>query len=528
MNAVPSTTEQLPHVPFTLIDTDRCPTCDQTIPPEKIAAVRGRHAAHERELGAAITARFERLRADDQANAARELENVRANSASAVAAAEAQVIDAVRSAEQRTRAAVASEYQQQIAQKVTELTTQRELSERDLRTQLSEALDRQRTLSDSILALTEQVESNKKQADQQLEALQAQHQENLARQLGEQATTIAATHKEQIDELRSRIDAAANERRLAVEEANAAATEREALAATRLTEANNKVATLQAEKISVEERFRAADAAKEIEIANIRTLLEADKNTAVLAEQSKRFQETQKLSADLDDLRRKLEKKTADELGEGAELALFEELKHAFPGDLFREVKRGQQGADIIHEIRENGAVIGKIVYDCKNRKRWETEYATKLRADQIAEQAHYAILSSNKFPAGTKQLHLFENVIIACPARVLALTSLLREQLVTMHTLRVSNEERADKTAKLYEFMTSPRFSQLLDSVGAQVEKLEQIDADERKAHDSVWTKRGKTFKAIAKANADLRFEVNQIVGVHSATSAVEEDSLV
>ena len=52
---------------------------------------------------------------------------------------------------------------------------------------------------------------------------------------------------------------------------------------------------------------------------------------------------------------RKLEKKTAEELGEGAELDLYEELKALFEGDRIRRVPKGTPGADIVHEIVENG-----------------------------------------------------------------------------------------------------------------------------------------------------------------------------
>jgi hypothetical protein len=135
--------------------------------------------------------------------------------------------------------------------------------------------------------------------------------------------------------------------------------------------------------------------------------------------------------------------------------------------------------------------------------------------------------LSTNKFPAGTKQLHVVDHVIIACPARVLALASLLREQIIAMHTLRVSNEERDAKTQKLYSFMTSPRFAQLIEAVDSQVAKLEVIDAEERTKHEAVWIKRGKTVKAIAKASGDLRFEVSSIVGVLPAAADAEETSL-
>jgi hypothetical protein len=125
-----------------------------------------------------------------------------------------------------------------------------------------------------------------------------------------------------------------------------------------------------------------------------------------------------------------------------------------------------------------------------------------------------YAILSSNKFPAGQKQLHLQDRVIIACPARVLVVAQIMRSEIVRMHELSISNEARDDKMSKLYDFITSQRCGQLLDSVETLIQKLEKIDVDEQRAHRSVWAKRGELLRAVLKANGDFCFELNRITG--------------
>ena len=81
-----------------------------------------------------------------------------------------------------------------------------------------------------------------------------------------------------------------------------------------------------------------------------------------------------KLEERLQDVQRQLQKRTADEHGEGAELELFEVLKGAFEEDKIRRVQKGTPGADIVHEVMLNGKPCGKIVYDSKNRNKWATE----------------------------------------------------------------------------------------------------------------------------------------------------------
>src|ERR1700692_2694352 len=157
----------------------------------------------------------------------------------------------------------------------------------------------------------------------------------------------------------------------------------------------------------------------------------------------KHFEEPQRLTGKLEDLARQLERKPANELGEGAEIDLFESLKQEFEGDQIKRVSKGAAGADIIHDVVHGGKVCGRIVYDAKNRNAWRNEYVPKLRQDQIAAEAEHAILSSLKFPAEVHQLHVQDGVIIANPARVLSLVQMLRRHIVQIHTLRLSNVER-------------------------------------------------------------------------------------
>ena len=280
----------------------------------------------------------------------------------------------------------------------------------------------------------------------------------------------------------------------------------------------DRITAAEEAKVAAERQLKAAtdghESAMSRRLLEVREALGKDKSDAVLAEQAKAFEERQKFEATVHQLKRQIEQKTAEELGEGAELDLFEKLKEGFEDDRIRRVAKGTAGADIIHEVLHNGKVCGKIVYDAKNRNAWRNDYAAKLRADQIAERADCAVLSTNKFPAGTRQLLRQDGVIITCPARVVAIAEILRSQIVQMHELRASNEERDEKTAAIYAFITSERFSQLLDSIETDVEKLEKVDVAEIKAHDATWQKRGKLQKAILKSRGNLCFEVSRIIG--------------
>ena len=258
----------------------------------------------------------------------------------------------------------------------------------------------------------------------------------------------------------------------------------------------------------------AQDTAVERRVEERAATLKEERDAAVLAERTRSYEETQALRQKLEDLTRKLEGKSAHELGEGSEIDLFEQLRDAFQGDHIQRVPKGVNGADVIHEVVHNGRVCGKIIYDAKNRDSWQNGVATKLKADKLAQAADHAVLSSNKFPKDKSQIHAQDGVIVANPARVLVIAEILREQIVRMHELRASKEAREEKTVALYTFVTSDHFKQLLEQVEAQAGKILELDSKEQEAHRRIWDQRGKLIRTIQKARADLTFEVDRIIG--------------
>lgn len=254
-----------------------------------------------------------------------------------------------------------------------------------------------------------------------------------------------------------------------------------------------------------------------------RSALEKAATDSLNAERAKVFEEKTKLESQLQDLTRQLQRKTAEELGEGAEVNLFEALKAEFEGDRIDRVGKGEAGADIIHDVIHNGKVCGRIVYDSKNRNAWRSDYVSKLLKDQVAAQADYAILSCQVFPSGTRQIHIQDNVIIINPARVLAVVELLRKSILQAHTLRLSSEDRAEKTAALYEFITSERFKQLLNQIEIHTADMLELEVKEKKAHDATWNRRGALIRGVQKAEGDLLNQIEIVLGTALDTPNVD-----
>lgn len=426
------------HTHHPHIDGEICPWCEQDIPHEKFAEIKGNIERKQRERFAefekTLKIRSEAEKAQLAAKAKADLEE-----ANRVAAERLEQVK-VQSAEQEKNAVETAK--QQATAEITE--------------QLNAARSSNQELSQTIEKLKADSEDKVKEAQE----------------TGRKAAAEAMHEK--------------------VERAEKAK-----------TEAELKLTTMAEQH---EENLRKRQ-------EQLREIFEKDKQNAVNTERNRNFEDKTKLQNTVDSLKRQLEQKTAEELGEGAEVDLFEELKAMFPGDLITRVQKGAAGVDIIHEVRHEGNVCGKIVYDSKNRNAWRNDYVTKLRSDQLAAKADHSVLSSAAFPSGKKQLHVQDSVVIVNPQRAVVVAEMLRKHMVTVHGLRLSGQARNEKTAQLYDLMTSERGTQHFERVTSLTESLEDIDVQEQKAHTATWKKRGELIKIVQRVNSEFSSEIDRIV---------------
>ena len=216
----------------------------------------------------------------------------------------------------------------------------------------------------------------------------------------------------------------------------------------------------------------------------------------------------------MQDLQRKLEGKSANELGEGSEIDLFEQLKAAFEGDRIQRVGKGVNGADVIHEVIHNGRSAARSSTTPRTATPGRTSSSPSCAPTRSRRRADHAILSSNKFPKDKAHVHYQDGVIVASPARVAAIVQLLRDQVVRMHELRISKEGREQKSVELYAFITSEHCKQLLDQVETQAGRMIDLDSKEQEAHRRLWDQRKKLINSVQKARSDLVFEIDRIIG--------------
>ena len=278
-------------------------------------------------------------------------------------------------------------------------------------------------------------------------------------------------------------------------------------AAKKLKEAEEREAAIRAQ---VQE---AAEKKHLKEVEQLRRGLEKERDSTLLKIQAEFNRERELLQRRVKTMEQQLQKKTAHELGDDAEIDLFEALKEACPGDRITRVPKGQAGADILQEVYHRGQSCGRIIIDSKHRQAWQNGYVAKLRQDQVEAGAEHAVLASTVFPSGAHELCIESEVIVVNPARAIFICQLLRQAMIAMHLRGLSMKERAGKMSQLYGLITSESYARRFREAEKLSQEILELDTQEKRTHDNVWKKRGTIATRISNVLREIDTDVSAVI---------------
>ena len=334
------------------------------------------------------------------------------------------------------------------------------------------------------------------------EALSAQMEKGIEARLRAQA---AERLKQAVveAEARAKRDAAAAAEREREAQAAALASLRKELEdqRARAREAQQAELALRREKNALEERARSLDLEvarkldaqkRELESSLRRTL--AEEGSLKLAEKEKQIEDLKKL---VGEMKRKSEQGSQELQGEVLELDIQAALERQFQWDEIRPVPKGMSGADLIQEVRNGqGTVCGRIVWETKNTKHWQSGWLAKLKDDQRAAGGNLAVLVSAALPEGMHEFGLIEGVWVASPRAWPALAVALREQLVQVAFAHAAAEGKQEKMEALYRYLAGDSFRARVQGIVEGFTALQDQLARERRAMEKLWKEREKQIE--------------------------------
>lgn len=228
------------------------------------------------------------------------------------------------------------------------------------------------------------------------------------------------------------------------------------------------------------------------------------------------------LQRHIETLKRKAEQGSQQIQGEVQELDLERLLKGKFPHDLVEPVPVGQCGGDIIQRVFSPfGVPCGLFLWETKRTKNWNDSWLAKLRDDQRAIKADFALIVSSAVPKAVQGFDQIEGVWVIEPRYAVPVATALRLGMIELGNMRQAREGQDTKMGMVYEYLTGPRFRQRVEAI---VESFSEMQADldkERRAMMKNWAKREGQIRGVIESTAGMYGDLQGIAG--SAFAEIE-----
>lgn len=214
-------------------------------------------------------------------------------------------------------------------------------------------------------------------------------------------------------------------------------------------------------------------------------------------------------------LKQKAEQGSQQLQGEAQELELEASLAAKFPTDRVERVPKGDFGGDIVQKVLSaSGAQCGTILWESKRTKNWSDGWITKLRNDQRAARADFAVIVSRALPKGFDSFGFVEGVWVVEPRCAMPMAIALRHSLIEIAAVRQTNEGQRTKMGMVYQYLTGPRFRAHVESIVERFTEMQEDLTKERKTMTRLWAKREEQIHGVIESTACMYGDLQGIAG--------------
>lgn len=239
---------------------------------------------------------------------------------------------------------------------------------------------------------------------------------------------------------------------------------------------------------------------------------EEEKNELRFRELQKQLEDQKKYT---EEMKRKLEQGSSQLQGEVQELAIEEWLTEQFPLDTIEEIKKGARGGDCIQVVntrtRQN---CGKIYYESKRTKDFQSGWIEKFKADMREKGADVGILVTEALPSGFNRMGILDGVWICSYEEFKGLCTVLRESVIQLSTAISSQENKGDKMHMLYNYLTSTTFRMQVEAIVEGFSSMKTALESEKRSMQRIWKEREKQIEKVITNTIDMYGSIKGIAG--------------
>ena len=201
--------------------------------------------------------------------------------------------------------------------------------------------------------------------------------------------------------------------------------------------------------------------------------------------------------------------------GEVQELAIEKYLTETYRLDEIQEIKKGDMGADSVQIVnttyRQN---CGSIYYESKRTKTFQESWISKFKDDIQSRGADIGVLVTAVYPKDMTRMGIKDGIYICSYGEFKALSGILREALIKISDTKSLQENKHEKSAVLYNYLTSTEFRFQIETIMNAFVSMQQDLESEKRAMNKIWKKREKEIQNVISATTDMYGSIQGIAG--------------
>lgn len=201
--------------------------------------------------------------------------------------------------------------------------------------------------------------------------------------------------------------------------------------------------------------------------------------------------------------------------GEVQELAIEKYLKENYIYDEIKEIGKGDMGADSLQIVNTSYKPnCGTIYYESKRTKTFKEDWIAKFKNDIQEKGADIGVLVTAVYPKNMTRMGMRDGVYICTYEEFKALSFILRETLIKISDTKTLQENRHEKSAILYNYLTSTEFRFQFETIVNAFVGLQNDLESEKRAMNKLWKKREKEIQNVLSATTDMYGAIQGISG--------------
>lgn len=218
---------------------------------------------------------------------------------------------------------------------------------------------------------------------------------------------------------------------------------------------------------------------------------------------------------------RQLEKGSTPQT-EGLEFeeTLVARLEEEFPTD---DIEHHGKCGDVVHIVRDSGAAVGSIVYECKRTAQIQQSHVRQAYEARQERETDIAILVTTGKRKGFGGLDEEDGVVIVSPLGVIPLVSLLRQNLIRLFRAHLTDAERSKAAESLVKYVTGPQFKNPLEDTIGRARELQKALQLEVKQHVKTWNERWESYQWIDWDASQIEANVQLVLQGSTPRSIVQ-----